>query len=152
MLSFSFAVMRIGQKVKIGLRNPNGKWCWFNSSVFGTLHLANECQIVFPEVPAENESLTSCLKVWQSLESPTVMSPFDALGLFIEELLPNNTDKDDIRGNTQEATFFFQAVAGEEKFESNGLEFLSFMRPSALSHFKFERCSECLDTPGNYNL
>ena len=142
--------MSIGRKVKIQLKNPKGKFCWFNSSVYATLHVTNECEITIPETPAdiERQTLTSQLKIWHTLDHPEVLSPFDAIRLFVEELLPNTTEIYVIREQTQEVQLFFQAVAGEEKFGSKGLGFLSFMRPSALTQVEFDKCSECLEMPG----
>ena len=144
--------MSIGRKVKLQLLNPHGKWCWFNASIFATLHVSNECEIDYPDTQNEQETLSSQLKVWQTLDSPEVLSPFDAIGFFVGELLPDTTDINDIRENTQEALLFFQAVAGQERLDSNGQNILSFMRPTALTQVEFDKCSGCYEIPGKSKL
>ena len=80
------------------------------------------------------------------LQSSVEHDPWDALGLFVEELTNENIDT--IRGHTQEAQFFFFAIAGQELFDSNGIEFFSFMMPTIQTVVSFEQCLQC-QFPGN---
>ena len=49
----------------------------------------------------------------------------------------------EIRTETQASSDFFTAIAGGIRFESNGIEFFSFMRPVSQFRTSVDRCTEC---------
>ena len=132
----------------IQLLNRNNKLCWHNASVFAVILLVIECGIELPEVTDRDgrETYMTHFKRWCLWKSTKEIDPWDAIGLFVQEL--SNENVDDIRKNTQEAQFFFFAIAGQELYGLNrGIDFFSFMQPTIKTMVSFDRCPQC-EIPG----
>jgi hypothetical protein len=129
----------------VRLVNP-GVLCWHNAAVFAVIHLMKVCGI---NVPVENceagETYMSHFSRWSRLTTSELASPWDALRLFAQEFT-SNTGRytvNEIRTKTQDAFLFFTALAGQNQFESNGIDFFSFMRPVTQFRTTVDRCMEC---------
>ena len=124
----------------VRLKNPT-VLCWHNAAVFAVIHLLKLCGI---DVPVENsgqETYMSHFSRWSRLSTSEVVTPWNAVGLFAQEFTSNTVD--DMRTNTQDAKDFFTALAGQNRFESNGNDFFSFMWPITQSKASVEVCMEC---------
>ena len=108
--------MTIAPFTMIRLENPDGKFCWHNGAVFASIYLWRQCKIGIPEAPttatAENYFQHFCQ--WLRLDRNELRSPYEALGMFTRDYLPNNSE--DVRARTQDDRMFFHAMAGEMRY------------------------------------
>ena len=131
----------------VKLDNQTNTVCWFNSSVFATIFLAQSCNLTCP--PAEKyESFMDYFSMWYNQESSHLFFPKEAIRHLIEEMTAQNVE--DALRTQLEAALFFTAVGGTE-FElpsaigelEPGLEFFKFMKPSTGETTMPYRCRNC---------
>ena len=144
MLSFSYAGLSIAPFPMVRLVNP-GVLCWHNASVFAVLHLLKACGITIPVEAFETgrETYMSHFGQWSHLATSELRNPWFSLELFVREFMPDEVTVSEIRNNTQGAHLFFEALAGQNRFGSNGVELFSFMRPITLTRVAVETCMDC---------
>ena len=80
-----------------------------------------------PEMPDTGNSYLNHFMEWLRIDTSELKSPYQALGLFSREFLPNNHE--DVRATTQDARLFFHCMAGGSKFNGTPLQEFDFMQP-----------------------
>ena len=110
---------------KVRTSNPR-----HNACIFSITHLWRLCKLNIPEMPEMPDTGNSYLNhfmKWLRIDTSELKSPYQALGLFSREFLPNNHE--DVRATTQDARLFFNCMAGESKFNGTPLQEFDFMQP-----------------------
>ena len=131
----------------VRLDNRSNTFCWFNSSVIGTIFLARSCNRACP--PAENlDCFMAHFAMWYNQENSTIFYPQLAIRQLIQEMTVRSVH--DVMNNQQDSTLFFNSVGGRlldppevGAPEPKGLEFFDFMKPIIGETTMPYRCRHC---------